>query len=318
MNMKKIVIFGGGSGLSQLLKGLKLFPVDVTAVVSMSDNGRSTGMLRKDFNIPAVGDITKVMLSMSDVDKDIIELLNYKFQTSSSIESHSIKNLMLTALLDIKGNFKEALPVLNKMLRVKGRVLPLTEDSVDLIGISNEGKEIFGEEELTKCDDTIIDIKYSDNIIVNEEVLNAIKEADLIVISSGSILTSIFPHIIVPEVVNTIKNASAKTMYVCNLVTQPGETNNFTVSDHVKLLQKHLGKDGIDIVIANNGPISNDMALKYSTNEQKDPVPLDEDELEKMNVKVIKDNLVMVEDNVLRHDSLKVAYHIFSYLMEEE
>ncbi|MCR5787772.1 MAG: YvcK family protein, partial [Bacilli bacterium] len=150
--MKKIVIFGGGSGLSQLLKGLKLFPVDVTAVVSMSDNGRSTGMLRKDFNIPAVGDITKVMLSMSDVDKDIIELLNYKFQTSSSIESHSIKNLMLTALLDIKGNFKEALPVLNKMLRVKGRVLPLTEDSVDLIGISNEGKEIFGEEELTKCD----------------------------------------------------------------------------------------------------------------------------------------------------------------------
>lgn len=316
--MKKIVIFGGGSGLSQLLKGLKLFPIDVTAVVSVSDNGRSTGLLRKDFNIPAVGDITKVMLAMSDANKDVIDLLNYRFSSSSSIESHSIKNLMLTALLDLKGNFKESLPVLSKMLSVKGRVLPLTEASVDLVGITKSGKEIVGEEEITFSEERVIDVKYSAKFKVNKDVLNAIKEADLILFSSGSLLTSIYPHVIVPEIVNEINKSSAKTMYVCNLVTQPGETNGFKVSDHVKMLQKHLGENGIDIVLANSGVISKTIAKKYSTQEQKDPVPLDEAKLEKMNIEVIKDNLISIEDDIIRHDSLKTAYLIFKYLMEEE
>ena len=314
--MKKIVIFGGGSGLSQLLKGLKLFPIDLTAVVSMSDNGRSTGMLRKDFNIPAVGDITKVMLAMSDADEDMINLFNYKFHTASSIESHSIKNLMLTALLDIKGNFKKALPVLNKMLGVKGRVLPLTEDSVDLVGIATDGSEIVGEEEITFSPKKIVDIKYSKPIKPNKEVLDAISEADLIIFSSGSLFTSIFPHIITPQIVNAINKSKAKTMYICNLVTQPGETNNFKVSDHVKMLQKHLGENGIDVVIANSGAITKEIAKKYATKEQKDPVLIDEPKLKKMNVKLIKDDLVIVEDDVLRHDSLKVGYLIFSYLMD--
>ena len=313
--MKKIVIFGGGSGLSQLLKGLKLFPIDVTAVVSVSDNGRSTGLLRKDFNIPAVGDITKVMLAMSDANKDVIDLLNYRFSSSSSIESHSIKNLMLTALLDLKGNFKEALPVLSKMLSVKGRVLPLTEASVDLVGITKSGKEIVGEEEITFSEERVIDVKYSAKFKVNKDVLNAIKEADLILFSSGSLLTSIYPHVIVPEIVNEINKSSAKTMYVCNLVTQPGETNGFKVSDHVKMLQKHLGENGIDIVLANSGVISKTIAKKYSTQEQKDPVPLDEAKLEKMNIEVIKDNLISIEDDIIRHDFLKTAYLIFKYFI---
>ena len=316
--MKKIVIFGGGSGLSQLLKGLKQFPIDLTAVVSMSDNGRSTGMLRKDFNIPAVGDITKVMLAMSDADKDTINLLNYRFHASSSIESHSIKNLMLTALLDMKGNFKDALKVLNKMLLVKGRVLPLTEDSVDLVGITKNGEEIVGEEELTLSKKKIVDVKYSKPIKVNKDVLDAVKKADLVIFSSGSLLTSIYPHIITPEVVNAINKSNAKTMYVCNLVTQPGETDNFKVSDHIKMLQKHLGEDGIDIVLANSEPISKEMAKKYATQEQKDPVLIDENKLKKMNVELIKDKLITIENGYLRHDSLKVGYLIFSYLMDGE
>ena len=135
--MKKILIFGGGSGLSQILKGLKLFPLDITAVVSVSDNGRSTGMLRKEMNIPAVGDITKVMLSMANIDSDMQELLNYRFTKSRSLGNHSIKNLLLTALLDIKGNFASSLPILEKMLDItNGKILPLTEDSVNLVGIT--------------------------------------------------------------------------------------------------------------------------------------------------------------------------------------
>ena len=245
-------------------------------------------------------------------------MINYKFHASSSIESHSIKNLMLTALLELKGNFKEALPVLNKMLGVKGRVLPLTEDSVDLVGITKSGKEIVGEEEITYADEKVIDIKYSDKIKVNKDVIKAIKEADLILFSSGSLLTSIFPHIVVPEIVNEIKKSPAKTLYICNLVTQPGETDGFKVSDHVKMLQKHLGEDGVDMVLANSGNISKTIAKKYQTMEQKDPVPLDESKLEKMNVKVIKDNLISIEDDIIRHDALKTAYLIFKYLMEEQ
>lgn len=316
--MKKIVIFGGGSGLSQLLKGLKLFPIDLTAVVSVSDNGRSTGLLRKDFNIPAVGDITKVLLAMSDANSDVKKLMSYRFNSSSSIESHSIKNLMLTALLDIKGSFKDALPVLQSMLDVKGRVLPLTEASVDLIGIAKDGTEIVGEEEITKSPKKIIDIKYSADFKVNNDVLNAVKKADLIIFSSGSLLTSIFPHIVCESLVKEIKKSKAKKMYICNLVTQPGETNGFKVSDHVKMLQKHLGDDGINIVLANDGQLSKEIAKKYANEEQKDPVPLDENKLKKMNVQVIKDNLISIEDNLIRHDFLKVGYLIFSYLMEEE
>ena len=204
------------------------------------------------------------------------------------------------------------------MLDVKGRVLPLTEASVDLVGVASDGTEIVGEEELTKSNKKIIDVKYSQEFSVNRDVINAVKEADLIIFSSGSLLTSIFPHIIVPKLVEEIKKSKAKKMYICNLVTQPGETNGFKVSDHVKMLQKHLGEDGIDIVMANNGPLSKEIAKKYANEEQKDPVLLDENKLSKMNITIIKDNLIAIEDNLIRHDSLKVAYLIFSFLMDEE
>lgn len=127
--MKKIVIFGGGSGLSQILKGLKLFPLDITAVVSVADNGASTGRLRKDFNIPAVGDISKVMLAMSNANTDLVNLLNYRFTKSKTLGNHSVKNLLLSALLDLKGNFNDSIPIMMNLLDIKGNILPLTEDN---------------------------------------------------------------------------------------------------------------------------------------------------------------------------------------------
>ena len=158
--MKKIVIFGGGSGLSQLLKGIKLFPIDITAVVSVFDNGRSTGLLRKEMHIPAVGDISKVMLSMADTNEDIQELMNYRFVKSKTLGMHSVKNLLLTALLDLKGSFAEAIPVMEKLLDVKGTVLPITEEDINLVGITQDGKKIVGEAEITKCASKIVEVKY--------------------------------------------------------------------------------------------------------------------------------------------------------------
>ena len=316
--MKKVVIFGGGTGLSQLLKGLKEFPIDVTAIVTVADNGRSTGKLRTEFNIPAVGDITKVLLSMSNVDDDIKELMNYRFEKGTELETHSIKNLIMTSLLEMKGDFKHAIPTMAKMLNIKGNVLPITEENVDLVGITKKGEEIVGEEELTKDPRKIVKVKYNKKITLSQDIKKAINSADLIVFSSGSLLTSVVPNLLVDGIIDEINNAKAKKIYVCNLVTQPGETDNFKVSDHIKYLEKYLGKNSINAVIANSIKMSNYIVKKYASLEQKDPVKLDELTLKKMNVEVIKDKTWKIEDGYLRHDALKTAYLIFSYIMDNE
>lgn len=316
--MKKIVIFGGGSGLSQILKGLKLFPLEITAVVSVADNGASTGRLRKDLNIPAVGDISKVMLAMSNVDNDTLNLLNYRFTKSQTLGNHSIKNLLLSALLDIKGNFTDSIPVLMKLLDIKGNILPLTEDNADLVGITDDNEKIFGEEQITKCANKIKRVEYSTKITINPRVLKAVQEADLVIFSSGSLLTSIAPHLINKTLVKKIKEAKASKMYICNLFTQPGETDNYTVADHIKVLEKYLGKGGIDVVIANNNMLNKKLVNIYQTKEQKDQVILDIDNIKKLKTTIIADNLAKEEGGLYRHDSLKTAYLIFSYLMAKE
>lgn len=316
--MKKIVIFGGGSGLSQMLKGLKLFPIEITAVVSVSDNGGSTLRLRKDFNIPAVGDISKVLIAMSNTDKDIIHLMNYRFKQSKSLGNHSVKNLLLTALLEQKGDFRRAIPVLAKLLDVKGQVLPITEDNAELMGETIDGKKVLGETSITKTKKKITKVFYDHEVKANPDVLDAIKEADLIIFSSGSLLTSIIPNIIIDEVVEAIKSSKAPKLYICNLVTQPGETDDYKVSDHILELERYLGAGTINMVIANNKPIPLEIVEKYATEEQKDPVELDEQVLKKRKIKVIKDKIYTIEDGVIRHDFLKTGYLVFSILMENE
>ena len=316
--MKKIIIFGGGSGLSQMLKGLKLFPIDITAVVSVSDNGGSTLRLRKDFNIPAVGDISKVLMAMSNTDQDIVNLMNYRFKQSKSLGNHSIKNLLLTALLEQKGDFASAILVLAKLLDIEGQVLPITADNAELVGLTEDDKRIYGETSITKCKKKIKRVMYDREINANPEVLKAISEADLIIFSSGSLLTSIIPNIIIDDVVKAIRKSQAPKLYICNLVTQPGETDDFKVSDHIKVLNEYLGAETINMVLANNVEIPHELVLKYATEEQKDPVILDEDTLKKMKVRVLKDKIYTVEDGYLRHDTLKTAYLVFSILMENE
>ena len=315
--MKKVVIFGGGSGQSQLLKGIMQFPLDVTAVVSVSDNGSSTGRLREEFSIPAVGDLTKVLMAMSTESKGVKDLFNYRFAKDSSIGNHSIKNLIMTALLEQHGDFAHSLPILCDLLDVKGHIYPLTEDIADLIGITRSGKEIVGEAQITESKSKIINLKYNKKIKVNKKVLDAIEKADLIIFSSGSLLTSIMPNLIVPEIQESIKKSKAKKMYICNMLTQPGETDDFKVSDHIKVLEKYLGKKAINVVIANESKIPKNMKL-LAKSEGKNAVIIDEDKIEKMGVRLISEKLFKVEEGYIRHDALKTAYLIFSYLMEEE
>lgn len=314
--MKKVVIFGGGTGLSQILKGLKLFPLDITAVVTVSDNGKSTGKLREELNIPAVGDITKVLLSMAKNNKDTEDLLNYRFENNTSLAEHSIKNLILAALLNIKGDFKNALPIFCDLFNIEGKVLPLTEENVDLVGKTSKGDFIVGESQITSSKDDIIDLYYDKKFKINKDVEEAILNADCIVFSAGSLLTSVLPHIINKEVASIISKSKSDKVYICNIMTQHGETDNFKVSDHIKVLNKYLGKNIINTVIANNCRLSKDIIKKYKTTEQKDLVMIDKKEIEKINVKLIEGKTAVVEDGVIRHDNIYTSYLLFSYLME--
>ena len=312
---KKVVVLGGGTGMSSLLRGLKEFPLDITTIVSVCDDGKSTGRLRNEFNIPAVGDVRRILIALSETEPLVEQLLNYRFKTTSDLDGHTVGNLLLTASTNITGNLSDGIEALSNVLNLKGKVLPFTEDNVILMGKMMDGSIIEGEHNITEDTRKIKEVFYKEKPIINEKVIKSLLEADLIILSMGSLYTSILPNLIVKEVIDAIDKSKAKIIYTCNLVTQPGETDDFKVSDHIKILNGYLGKRKIEIVIANNGNIDKTMALKYSNLEQKDPVILDIKETKKQNVKIIKDNLVIVENNLLRHDTLKLGFHIFSLLI---
>ncbi len=317
MNREKVVILGGGTGMSTLLRGLKQFPLDITAVVSVCDDGKSTGRLREEFNMPAVGDIRRVLVALSEVEPLVEKLVNYRFQTTSDLNGHTVGNLLLTAMTNINGNMSDGIEALSKVFNLKGSVLPLTEDNVILMGEMTDGKIVEGEHNITESESNIMRVFYKEVPTINPKVLEEIRNADLIIFSMGSLYTSIIPNLLSEQMIEQLDKTNAKLMYVSNMMTQPGETDDYKVSDHVKALNEYLGKHKIDIVIANNGEISNELIEKYSDLEQKDPVELDYQELKNMKVEIIEDNFVMVEpeSNYLRHNVIKLAFHIFSYLL---
>lgn len=315
--MKKVVVFGGGTGLSCLLSGLKLFPVDVTTVITVSDNGSSTGVLKEELDIPAVGDIGKVLLSMANVDEDFVNLLGYRFEKDGSLHNHPVRNILLAALIDLKGNLTEATTYMAHLLQVKGTVLPLSEERVELVGKSTR-KEFYGEEEVSMNIRHIKRLTYDHDIAVCQEVLNKIEEADLILFSSGSLYTSILPHLISKEVTEALKKAKAPIMYLSNLVTQPGETDGYQVSDHIAVLNRYLKKRKVDIVVANNAQIDESAIKRYLTTENKTIVEIDRENIEKQGARIIEDDIFYIDENdKIRHDALRTAYLVFSYLMEK-
>lgn len=308
--MKKVVILGGGTGLSTLLKGLKQFPLDITAIVAVSDDGSSTGKLREEFNIPAVGDLRQVIVSLSETEPLVAKLMNYRFKTKSDLNGHALGNLLLAGLIDIAGNMSTGIESLSKVLNLKGRVLPLTEDNVTLMAEMEDSTIIEGEHHITEDERKIKRIFYRENPIISSQVIDAIKEADLIVLSMGSLFTSVLPNLLSNDIIKAIDESKADLMYTCNLMTQPGETDDFKVSDHIKTFNSYLGNKKVNVVIANNGIIDEEIKQKYAVKEQKDPVILDD-----LDIKVIEDNFVMITDGMIRHDTTKLGFYIFSYLL---
>ena len=291
---KKVVVLGGGTGSSTLVRGLKEFPVDLTAIVSVCDDGSSTGVLREEFGIPAVGDIRRVLVALSETEPLVMELFNYRFHTKSDLDG------------------------LSKVFNLKGKVVPLTEDNVVLMGEMEDGCIIEGEHNITANKSQIKRVFYKEEPVPTKEAVKAIEDAELIILSMGSLFTSIIPNLICDEIRHAIDRSQGKVMYVCNMVTQPGETEKFTVSDHVKLLNQYLGEHKVDVVIANSGKIDDSMAKRYESLEQKDPVVLDMKETEKIVKKVVCGDYVTIKNNLLRHNVMKLGLDIFGYLLEQK
>ena len=312
--MKKVTIFGGGTGMSTLLKGLKEFPLDITSVVSVCDDGKSTGKLRKEFNIPAMGDIRRVMISLSETEPLMEKLLNYRFSSNSELNEHTVGNLLLTAGTQITGNLSDGIKSISKVLNLKGKVIPFSEDNIVLSAIMENGSIVNGEHYITESPLKIKKVYYEKEPEICDEVFDSIDESDLIILSMGSLYTSIIPNLLSKKIIEKLDKTSAKIMYVCNMVTQPGETDDFKVSDHLKVLNSYLGTHKIDIVVANTGSIDKEVAEKYSTLEQKDHVLFDE---ENIDCDTILNNYVTINDGVIRHNVEKLSLDIYSYLINE-
>ncbi len=314
--MKKVVVLGGGTGLSTLLRGLKQFPVDITAIVAVSDDGRSTGKLRQEFNVPAVGDIRQVIIALSETEPLFKKLLNYRFKTNSDLNGHALGNLLLTGLINVSGNLSTSIESLGKILNLKGKVLPLTEDNVILMSKMEDDSIIEGEHNITESNKNIKEIFYKEKPKVLDEVIYEIEHADLIILSMGSLYTSLLPNLICDEVKVAIDNSKADVMYVCNIMTQPGETDDYKASDHIKTINKYLNNKKVNVIVVNNGKVTKKIKEKYLSMEQKDQVIYDKEELKKLNLKIIADNFIKVEDDILRHNIAKLGFHIYSYLLK--
>lgn len=312
---KKVVVFGGGTGISYLVRGLKKFPVDITAVISVADNGASTGKLREEFFMPAMGDIRKVIVNLSDVDDKIKDMLQYRFDTYTDLDGHPVGNLIMVAMYNMTGSLKESIKTLSKFLEVSHKVLPLSEDYLTLMAETVDGNIIRGESQISHQKGKIKRLFYDEKIHVNEEIFNEIEQADLIIFSIGSLYTSIIPHLLSKDIIDIIDKSKAKILYTCNAVSEACETEGYTASDHIKVINNYLGKRKIDAVICANSKLPKNIINKYISEENKKLVKIDVEKIEKQNCELIESDILTVENNYIRHDDIKFATAIFNYLM---
>lgn len=308
----RIVIIGGGTGLSVLLRGLKKFPLDITAIVTVADDGGSSGRLRDEMDIPPPGDIRNVIAALSDVEPLVEELFQHRFKNGSGLSGHSLGNLILAAMTTITGDFVHAISEMSKVLNVRGRVLPAANCSVVLHAEMEDGTVVSGESKIPYSGKEIKRVFLTpENIEPVNETLSAIRDADLIIIGPGSLYTSILPNLLVPKIGEEVLKAKAKKVYICNVMTQAGETLNYTASDHVNALYRHMNTSFLDMILVNDEGIPEKIKEKYAK-ELAQSVDYDIQRLSELGLEIIHGNIISYEDEVIRHDTTKVASIIYN------
>ena len=260
----RIVALGGGTGLSNLLRGLREYTSNITAVVSVSDDGGSSGRLRDAFGIPAPGDLTDCLAALSDNESQVSRLLEYRFERGDELRGHTFGNLFITTLTEVEGDFAEAVRVLNSLLNLCGAVYPITTDATSLKVIKRSGEEVVGESKVSGVPGPVakVSLEPEDPAIV-PDVAHALRGADLIVLGPGSLFTSTLPPLLVPEARQVLLDAPAPVVYICNVMSEPGETDGFSAWDHVAAIREHLGRYP-DHVLLNSSPVGKTRRERYS------------------------------------------------------
>lgn len=322
----RVVALGGGTGLSVVLRGLKQHvaypqkdtrdrttgrrrqhPIsDLTAVVAVSDDGGSSGRLRREYSVLPPGDIRNCMVALSTDEPLLAHLFQYRFPTGRGLAGHSFGNLFLTALTNVTGDFLRAVEVSSQVLAIRGRIFPSTEQNVTLEADLEDGAIVVGESKISRSRKRIARIRLSPRRVrPSPQTLEALRRADLILVGPGSLYTSIIPNLLVQDVVEVIANSSATRVYIANLMTQPGETSHYSVADHVRAIYAHAGQRIFDYAIVNRAPIAPRLQRRYRA-QGAEPVAPSLAELAGMGLKCIEAD-VLQEDRVVRHDQSALA-----------
>ncbi len=308
--LPKTAVIGGGTGLSVMLRGLKQMPLDITAIVTVADDGGSSGVLRSELKIPPPGDIRNVLLALSDVEPMLSRMLQHRFENGTGLAGHSLGNLILAAMKDITGDFVTGVKELSRVLAVRGRVLPAAAQAIVLKAEMEDGTIVSGESQIPNAGKKIKRVFIDqEGVQPLEESIRALQEADAILMGPGSLYTSILPNLLVPGIAETIIESNALKIFVCNVMTQPGETDHYSVFDHLDTIRKHAGHPIFDYVIVNNGEIPQDVREAYAK-QGADIVRLDLDKVAEHGYGIIQDDLIQTQ-TYLRHDSEKLSRHIY-------
>ena len=308
----RIVAIGGGTGLSTLLRGLKGYSANITAIVAVADDGGSSGRLRQQLGIVPPGDIRNCIAALADAEPLMTQLMQYRFPPGSGLDDHAFGNLFIAAMTAVTGDFEEAVRESNRVLAVRGQVLPATSVPLNLGAVLTSGRRLTGQVAISHAEEPIdhVTIEPSD-VRASSEALERILEADLVVIGPGSLFSSVLPNLLISDIRDAIAAANGLRVYVCNVATQPGETSSFSAAEHLEALFAHVGDGLIDFALLNG----NDGARRPE-GWLGQPVRVDERKLEELGVAIIEEDLVD-ESNAHRHDSAKLAAALMRLQQEE-
>lgn len=310
---KKVVAIGGGTGLSVMLRGLKAHPLDLTAIVTVADDGGSSGRLRSELKMPPPGDIRNVLIALADTEPLLEQLLQYRFINGNGIKGHNLGNLFLAAMKEITGDFVTAIKEMSRVLAVRGQVLPATEEDVVLNAEMADGSIVVGESLIPLHKQRIKRVFFEPpHPQALPEALRAIAEADAIIIGPGSLYTSILPNLLVEGMVPAIRHTNALKLFVCNVMTQPGETDGFTASDHLAAIHDHVGDRLFHYVLANDSEPPEAIVEQYRKQGAQVVQP-DLAEIKKYGYDVVSGNFLQY-DTFLRHDAKRLSERIMALI----
>jgi uncharacterized cofD-like protein len=312
----RIVAVGGGTGLSVLLSGLKSYSSNISAIVTVADDGGSSGRLRQQFDVLPPGDIRNCLVALADAPALMRDLFQFRFDGNSEFSGHSFGNLFLTVMTRLTGDFEKAIKETSKVLALRGQVIPSTLGDVTLVAHYKDGSVVSGEGQIPKARKKISRVALApEQPTATPDAIKAIKEAQIIVLGPGSLYTSIIPNLLIDEIAREIAASEAIKVYVCNVMTQPGETDGYSVCDHIKALAAHSSERILDYCVVNNGEVPEQVLKRYA-GENSLLVVNDRKNIESLGYRVVEEDFIMVCDGVIRHDAEKLAKIILSFIEE--